>query len=229
MAPTTKTDARIPAYTYLRTSSDDGKLKAGIPVQRRACEKFIEDRGFRLIEEFCDDGTITGKLPMHARSAGKRLIAALLADGVKTVITYDSKRIGRTQPVFWQFIGMCRDNDVTVLDCQGANLNDTAIGGINGLVAEMDRNQTVKRLAEGKAHWRAKDKKRRLEGRWPYGEHPKREFDRERVVVERIHKLHAKGTSSYAIAKALADEGIRTRYNKAFTTTTIQRILQRTK
>jgi len=42
----------MPTYTYLRTSSDDGKQKAGIPVQRRACAKFIEDRGFRLVQEF---------------------------------------------------------------------------------------------------------------------------------------------------------------------------------
>jgi len=224
MTPTAKADARIPTYTYLRTSSDDGRQKAGIPVQRRACAKFIEDRGFRLVQEFADDGTVTGKLHMYERPSGKLLIAALLADGVKTVIVYDSKRIGRTQPIFWWFIDLCRKNDIIVLDCQGANLNDSVQGGINGLIAEMDRDATVKRLAEGKAYWRSK---KRVEGRWPYGEHPKREFDRERAIVERICKLHEKGTSSYAIAKMLTDESIRTRYGKAFTTTTIQRILRK--
>ena len=225
MTPTARADARIPAYTYLRTSSDDGKQKAGIPVQRRACAKFIEDRGLRRVQEFADDGTVTGKLHMYERPAGKRLIAALLADGVKTVIVYDSKRVGRTQPIFWWFIDLCRKNDITLLDCQGTNLNDSVQGGINGLLAEMDRDATVKRLAEGKAYWRSK---KRVEGRWPYGEHPKHEFDGERLVVERIRKLHARGTSSYAIATALTDEGILTRYQKAFTTTTIQRILRRT-
>jgi len=213
-------------YTYLRTSSDDAKRKAGIPVQRAACAAFIRSQGFRLTEEFCDDGTMTGKLPIHARPAGKRLIAALLANGVKTVITYDSKRIGRTQPVFWQFIGMCRDNGVTVLDCQGTDLTESVQGGINGLVAEMDRNQTVKRLREGKAYWRKQGK--RVEGRWPYGEHPAHEFDSERAVVERIRKLHSKGTSSYQIAKTLNEEGVHTRYGKEFTTTTVQNILRRT-
>jgi len=46
-------------------------------------------------------------------------------------------------------------------------------------------------------------------------------------LSKRICKLHHKGTSSYAIAKTLTDEGIRTRYYKEFTTTTIQRILRR--
>jgi DNA invertase Pin-like site-specific DNA recombinase len=141
------------------------------------------------------------------------------------VICYDSKRIGRTQPVFWQFIGLCRDNGVTVLDCQGTDLTESVQGGINGLVAEMDRNQTVKRLREGKLYWRKRGK--RVEGRWPYGEHPSREFDSERSVFERIRKTHSKGVSSYAIAKSLNDEGTHTRDGKEFTTTTIQNILRR--
>jgi len=70
MTPTAKADARVPAFTYLRTSSDDGKKKAGIPVQRCACAEFIENRGFCLVQEFADDGTVTGKLHMYERPAG---------------------------------------------------------------------------------------------------------------------------------------------------------------
>ena len=44
-------------------------------------------------------------------------------------------------------------------------------------LAEMDRDATVARLAAGKAHWRAQ---KRVEGRWPYGEHPSHEYDSER-------------------------------------------------
>jgi len=217
--------AMTKCYTYLRTSADDSERKAGIPMQRKSCASFIKARGFSVVQEFCDDGTITGKLPMHARPAGKRLIAALLADGVKTVVVYDSKRIGRTQPVFWQFIGMCRDNDVTVFDCQGIDLTESVQGGINGLVAEMDRNQTVKRLAEGKAYWRSQG--RRCEGRWPYGEHPSHEYDAERAIVARIGKMHSAGMTGYAIAAKLNADGVRTRYGKMFTPTTIRNILDR--
>jgi DNA invertase Pin-like site-specific DNA recombinase len=214
-----------PCYSYLRTSSDDGDLKAGIPTQREACAKFISSWGLTLKEEFADEGTVTGTAPMHARPAGKRLIAALLADGVKIVVTYDSKRIGRTQPVFWAFVGLCRDNGVKVFAADGTELTETIQGGVNGLVAEIDRNQTVQRLAAGKAHWRALG--RRVEGRWPYGEHPAMQYAAERTVVERIHQLHDAGTSSYAIAKTLNAEGIRTRYENVFTTKSIQRILSR--
>ena len=69
---------------------------------------------------------------------------------------------------------------------------------------------------------------RRVEGRWPYGEHPSHEFDSERAVVARIRKMSADGKSAYAIAKLLNVEGTRTRYGCEFKTQTIQNILDRT-
>jgi len=134
-------------------------------VQRADCQAFAARAGFEIEAEFADDG-ITGKIPMHARPQGKLLIAALRGDGVKTVLCYDAKRIGRTQPAFWSFIGMCRDNGITVLDSAGTDLTSSVMGGVNGMLAEMDRDATVARLAAGKAYWRGK---KRVEGRWPYG------------------------------------------------------------
>jgi DNA invertase Pin-like site-specific DNA recombinase len=103
---------------------------------------------------------------------------------------------------------MCRDNGILVVDAAGTDLTESVQGGINGLVAEMDRNQTVKRLAAGKKYWRAQGK--RCDGRWPFGEHPAREFDGERAAVARIRKMSADGVSAYAIAKKLNTEGTRT-------------------
>ena len=210
------------AYLYLRTSGDDGKDKAGLPVQRADCRAFAGRAGYEIVNEYADDG-VTGKLPMHARPAGRFLIAALLADGVKTVLTYDAKRIGRTQPAFWSFIGMCRDNGIRVLDASGTDLTGSVMGGVNGMLAEMDRDATVARLAAGKAFWRGK---KRLEGQYHYGEHPLREYDAERAVVARIQALHV-SMSSYGIAKTLNAEGIRTRHGKLFDATRVQRIIKR--
>src|SRR6185437_2478969 len=211
------------SFMYLRTSGDDGRDKAGLPVQRDACTAYAARAAFEIVQEFADDG-VTGKLPMHSRPQGKLLIAALLGNGVKTVLTYDAKRIGRTHPAFWSFIGMCRDNGIAVLDASGTDLNGSVMGGVNGMIAEMDRDATVARLAAGKAHWRGK---KRVEGRYPYGEHPSRDYDPERDVVAHVKNLKASGVSSYAIARTLNAEGTRTRYGKEFTTTTIQNILKR--
>ncbi len=210
-------------YCYLRTSGDDGRDKAGLPVQREACAAFAQKTNREIAQEFPDDG-VTGKLHMHQRPQGKLLIAALLGDGVKTVLCYDAKRIGRTQPAYWNFIGLCRDNGIAVLDANGTNLCESVMGGVNGMLAEMDRDATVARLQQGKKHWRGT---KRVEGRWPYGQHPSHDYDNEHTVVARIHKLKASGVSSYAIAKQLNAEGTRTRYSKEFTTKTIQNILNR--
>jgi site-specific DNA recombinase len=210
-------------FMYLRTSGDDGRDKAGLPIQRTDCTAFAARAGYQIVSEFTDDG-VTGKLPMHARPQGRLLIAALLGDGIKTVICYDAKRIGRTQPAFWSFIGMCRDNGITVFDSAGTDLTGSVMGGVNGMLAEMDRDATVARLAAGKAHWRGQ---KRVDGRWPYGEHPSREYDAERAVVARIRALQVSGSSSYAIARTLNADGTRTRYGKTFTTTTVQNILAR--
>lgn len=211
------------SYLYLRTSGDDGRDKAGLPVQRESCVSFAARAELEIVAEFADDG-VTGKLPMHSRPQGKLLIAALLGNGVKTVLTYDAKRIGRTQPAFWSFIGMCRDNGIAVVDASGTDLTSSVMGGVNGMLAEMDRDATVSRLAAGKRQHRGK---RRVDGRWPYGEHPSHEYDSERHVVERIRTLNTEGKSAYAIAKALNTEGTRTRYGCEFKTQTIQNILGR--
>ena len=99
------------------------------------------------------------------------------------------------------------------------------MGGVNGMLAEMDRDATVARLAAGKRI--ARENGKRVEGRWPYGGHPSHEFDGERAVVARIRKMNADGASAYAIAKALNAEGTRTRYGCEFKTQTIQNILER--
>lgn len=213
------------AYLYLRTSGDDGREKAGLPLQREACSAFAAKTDREIVAEFPDDG-VTGKLHMHQRPQGRLLIAALLADGVKTVLCYDAKRIGRAQPAFWSFIGLCRDNSIAVLDATGTNLCESVMGGVNGMLAEMDRDATVARLQAGKKHWRGQ---KRVEGRHPYGQHPSHDYDAEHAVVARIRSDKASGVSSYAIARALNASGIRTRYGKEFTTKTVQNILARTR
>ncbi len=214
----------LKAYTYLRTSKDDGKEKAGLPVQREKCAALALSKGFEIVTEFADDG-VSGKIPMSSRPAGKQLIAALLADGVKTVICYDSKRIGRTQQAYWSFAGICRENQFALIDADGTDLLGTITGGFNAMMAEDDRNRTIERLAAGKKIARAEGK--RVEGRWPYGDSPYVEHNAEREVVKRICKMSADGLGSRRIAAMLNKDGVRTRYGKEFKSQTIDNILHR--
>ncbi len=209
-------------YLYLRTSADD-RDKAGIPVQREGCTAYAFRAGFQIVREYVDDG-ITGTLPMDARPQGAELVRAVAANGVDAVIVWNGERVGRDQPVFWAFIGLCRAKHIAVLDHEGNDLSDSLYGGINGMMAEMDRKKTVERLASGKRHWRGQ---KRVDGRWPYGEHPNHSHDNERIVVDRILKMYADGVTTYAIAKKLNSEGVVTRYGAKFKTQQIVNILER--
>lgn len=210
------------SYVYLRTSGDD-RDKAGIPVQRDGCADFAARSSFEIVREFVDDG-ISGTIPMDERPSGKELVAAVAANGVKAVLVWNGERIGREQPIFWQFIGLCRAKHMDVFDHEGHKLTDPMEGAIYGMTAEMDHRKIVERLAAGKAFWRGK---KRVEGQWPYGEHPKREYDGERAVIARIRQMHADGVTTYRIAKTLTAEGIRTRYGYEFKPQTIKNILDR--
>ena len=94
------------------------------------------------------------------------------------------------------------------------------------VLAEMDRDATVARLAAGKRQWKGI---KRTDGRWPYGEHPRMEYAGERAIVERMRAMRAEGLSLYRIAKVLTGEGIRTRYGAEFKVQQVGSILAREK
>ncbi|MFY9909274.1 MAG: recombinase family protein [Candidatus Sulfotelmatobacter sp.] len=81
------------------------------------------------------------------------------------------------------------------------------------------------RLSAGKTHHAKLGK--RVNGRYSYGEHPLREYDSERMVVERIRKMHSEGVSLYAVAEQLNAEVITTRYGHKFWRSGIRNILRR--
>jgi len=192
-------------------------------VQRDGVGVFAARAGFEIAREFVDDG-ISGTIEMDRRPAGAELVRAVADNGVTAVLCWNGERIGREQPVFWQFIGLCRAKRIEVFDHEGHQLTDPIQGAIHGMTAELDHRKIIERLAAGKRQWRGQ---RRVEGRWPYGEHPMREFDHERAVVARIGQMNLEGCTAYKIAQTLNAEGIRTRYGKEWKPWTVSQILSR--
>ncbi len=213
------------AYSYLRTSADD-RDKAGIAIQREGVNAFAVQRGFTVAREFVDDG-ISGTIPMDMRPRGAELVKAIADNGVSAVLVWNGERVGREQPIFWQFIGLCRAKHIEVFDHEGHKLTDPMEGAIYGMTAEMDHRKIVERLAAGKKIERAKG--HRVEGRWPYGESPYEKDSGEKAIVAKIKEFRGMGYGLNYIAKMLNDEGTRTRYGKEFKAQTIQNILDRGK
>jgi site-specific DNA recombinase len=180
--------------------------------------------GFEILREYVDDG-ISGAIPIDERPAGAELVKAIAANGVAAVLVWNGERIGREQPIFWQFIGLCRAKHMEVFDHDGHRLTDPMEGAIYGMTAEMDYRKIKERLAAGKARARALGRK--VAGQYQYGEHPNVAFAHERAIVTRVTEWKAEGMSNYSIAAKLNAEGCRTRFGKKFRTTTISRILER--
>ena len=208
---------------YTRTSSDDAKETAVLGEQGDLCRAFAARAGMEIVREFTDDGA-TGTTPMHSRPQGKQMIAALLTEAIQIVVTYDAVCVGRTQRVFRPFLSLCRDNGIVLLDCNGNDLSESAIAGIDGRRRRQSRESAVERMAAGK---RKLYGVQRTDGRWPYGEHPRLEYAGERDVIERIQTMRAEGMSLYRIAKILTNDGVRTRYDKEFKGTQVGAILAR--
>jgi len=57
-------------FVYLRTRSADTDVKAGVPIQRAACEAYALRSGLTVLGEFADDD-VTGTIHMQRAAARK--------------------------------------------------------------------------------------------------------------------------------------------------------------
>ena len=83
---------------------------------------------------------------------------------------------------------MCRDNGITVLDTRLA-LRTGRESVVAGLERDASGNRPTRPWLESAAGKRTGINKR-LEGQYPYGDHPLREYDGERAFVARVQALH---------------------------------------
>jgi DNA invertase Pin-like site-specific DNA recombinase len=178
------------------------------------------------VEEFIDEN-VSRQTYMDARPAGKRMLAALLANGVHTVPIANADRLGLLKKA-QTFLGQCERMAprVEVLTPDGVNqVSDYIQSGINGIVSEKGYHDLVDRLQAGRMRVKAEGK--RHAGRWPFGQHPDHQYDREQPVLARMLALHAKGKTAYAICPVLNSEGITTRLGNGWKEMTVRRTLKR--
>jgi DNA invertase Pin-like site-specific DNA recombinase len=220
----------LKAFSYVRVSSVGQVTGDGFPRQRAAIADYAKAHGVTIVEEFQDLG-VSGTKELADRPALAALLAAIEANGVRTVLVERADRLARDLLVSEVLCGEFRKRGVRVLDADGVEL--TAEGGdptrvlirqVLGAVAEFEKSVLVLKLKA------ARDRKRRetgrCEGRHPFGFHPT-----EQAVLERMRKLR-RGTRgrrmSFAdIAAALNTEGVKSRMGRPWTPGTVFDILSR--
>ncbi|MGE4002642.1 MAG: recombinase family protein [Planctomycetaceae bacterium] len=207
-------NGHVAAVAYLRASSD--KQETSVPDQRKAVSAYADKHGYRITDEYVDDG-ISGDAT-EKRVAFQRMIADATEGRFQSILVWDSDRFGRFDSVeagFW--IHPLRSAGVQLVsvgegiidwsDFTGRLMYSIRQEGKHQFLRDLARNVMRGRLAAAKA------------GRWmpkaPFGYRKTADLqleigDAEEVAtVRRIFGEYLAGHSVRGICARLNGEGIR--------------------
>ncbi|BCI54681.1 serine recombinase [Mycolicibacterium litorale] len=215
------------AAVYLRISFDQTGEGLAVARQRAQCAQIIEQRGWKLVEEFVDN-SISASDARKNRPGYDALVKAYEAGQFNALVTYDLDRLTRQPRQLEDWIDAAEGRGLAVVTANGeADL--TTDGG--RLFARMKlavaRSEVERKSARQKvaAHQRAQLGRPplgvRLTGYTAKGETIPDEAD----VVRRMFKMFDAGESLRSIARQLTDEGVHTRHGKAWNPSTVRDIL----
>ena len=205
---------------YTRKSSEEGLEQDfnSLHAQREACENYIASQkaeGWMLVPDRYDDGGISGAT--LERPALKQLMADIEAGRVDIVVVYKIDRLSRALMDFAKLVEVFDRNNVTFVSVTQSFNTTTSMGRLtlNILLsfAQFEREVIGERI-------RDKFRASRSRGMW-MGGHPPLGYqveDRKLIVneveaatVRMIFQRFVKIGSATTLARALADEGVRTK------------------
>ncbi|MBU4277173.1 MAG: recombinase family protein [Proteobacteria bacterium] len=222
-------------FLYLRVSGLGQVDGYGFDRQRKACEAFCKQAKLQVEGIYREEG-ITGTADHEDRPAFQAMLADILANGCRTVVVESLDRLARELRIQESLLIYLAAKGITLYSARtGENITEAvsadplrkALVQIQGVFAELEKSQLVRRLEKGRA---AKERKTgKCAGRKYYGEADKDEAK----VVRRIRRMRAKGPKGApgltlaAIADKLNAEGIPTRLGKTWTPTQVHNVLKR--
>jgi DNA invertase Pin-like site-specific DNA recombinase len=160
------TKAKVPAISYLRTSSaaNVGPDKDSDRRQREAIQAFARRTGYELVEEFYD-AAVSGADPIDTRPGFAAMLKRIEANGVRTILVETASRFARDLMV--QEVGHARLRergiDLIAADNPSSFIDDTPtaklVRQVLGAISEFDKAMTVAKLRG------ARERKRREAGK----------------------------------------------------------------
>ena len=219
--------AKEKAFGYLRTSGKGQIGNDGFPRQREAIASYAKSNRLELVQEFSDEA-VSGTTDAMDRNGLTDLLVALKANGVRLVVVENATRLARDLMISEIILSEFRKIGVRVISADGdVDLtlgNDDPTGKlirqILGAVSEWEKCALVQKLRASRLRLRRAGE--RCEGRKPYGQNAE-----EKTVIARILALREERLSFVAIAAKLNADGVRSRSNKQWHATQVQRVLQR--
>lgn len=220
--------ASTKAYAYLRVSSR-GQVKGhGFDRQEEAIRAFARAAKVEIVDVYRDAHTGTEA----ERPAFVEMLAAILGNGVRTIVVESLDRLARDMGVQIALLGELRKRGVSLIAANtGEDVTATddpmreAIISIQGVFAQLDKKLLVRKLRAAREAKRATDG--HCEGVKPFGA-----LEGEDAALERILSLRrgnrAHGRMSFAkIAATLNAEGVPTRTGAKWAPAVVYGIVRR--
>lgn len=167
-----KLDNPIRAFAYIRCSGTSQMGNDGPSRQRGAITGYCSERSIEIAAEYLEAFTGTD---LEGRPAFRDMRAALLSNGVRTVVVEKLDRMARSVMIQEKIIQDFQGHGITLLsatpgeeDLCGDDPTRIFIRQVLAAVAQFDRSMLVSRMKAGKARTRANGK--RCGGRSRYGE-----------------------------------------------------------
>lgn len=215
--------ANVKAFAYLRVSGRGQVDGDGFPRQHAAVKSYAAANGLRITRVFREEG-VSGTVDGMDRPAWAEMLAAILANGVRTILVESLSRLARELFVQEYILRDLKQRGITLISVTEPDLGSTdptrvMFRQILGAVHQYEKSMIVAKLAAARARQRAKTG--RCEGRKPFGTR-----EGETAIIERMVRLQSSGMSLRTVALKLTREGHATRAGGPWHPAVIAKILK---
>jgi len=211
------------AFAYLRVSGKGQVEGDGFTRQVEAIRKFAASNDFKIAKVFKEEG-VSGTTDWENRPAFSEMMAAMLANGTRTVLVERLDRCARDLMVQESIIADFRRKGLKIVSVNEPDLcsddpSRVLMRQMLGAFFQYEKTLLVAKLRGARQRIRARDG--RCEGRKPYGTR-----SGEPEVVERMKALRNQGLAFDKVAEALNKEHLMPRAGSRWYPTSVQRILK---
>jgi DNA invertase Pin-like site-specific DNA recombinase len=214
----------IKAFAYLRVSGKGQVEGDGFTRQLEAIKKYAAAADIKIAKVYQEKG-VSGTTDWESRPAFSEMMAALLANGTRTVLVERLDRCARDLMVQESIIADFKRKDLTIISVNEPDLcsddpSRVLMRQMLGAFFQYEKTLLVAKLKG--ARIRVKAATGSCEGRKPYGSRPG-----ESEVIERIRVLRAAGMAIDTIAETLNAEGTKPRSGSQWYGSSVRNVLLR--
>jgi DNA invertase Pin-like site-specific DNA recombinase len=213
------------AFAYLRVSGKGQIEGDGFTRQYEAIKKYATSNNVKIAKVYREEG-VSGTTDWENRPAFSEMMAAMLANGTRTVLVERLDRCARDLMVQESIIADFRRKGLKIVSVNEPDLcsddpSRVLMRQMLGAFFQYEKTLLVAKLRG--ARQRIRTKAGHCEGRKPYGTRPG-----EADVIERMKALRCDGLAVDKVAETLNSQGIKPRAGQMWYSTSVYRVLKAT-